>query len=118
VDPDKAVLAQHDAAVGGEALQKGSVIRTVFPPLLSGVGGLILIVGPLWSFFKNRFVGNLYIAGGALVLSAVGRLAKMGYPEWLPLGELVGIAVIFYGVFRGNAARKKAREEGLAAEKG
>ncbi|MGB8954669.1 MAG: hypothetical protein WCC10_04805, partial [Tumebacillaceae bacterium] len=23
----------------------------------------------------------------------------MGYPEWLPIGELAGIVVIFYGVY-------------------
>lgn len=106
VAPDATVLAQNDAAIGGEALQKGSVIRSVFPPILSGIGGMILIFGPLWSFWKTRFVGSLFIAGGAVLLSFVGRLATMGYPEWLPLGEFLGIVVIFYGVFAGARLRR------------
>jgi hypothetical protein len=106
VTPDSAVLAQNDAAIGGDALQKGSVIRSVFPPILSGVGGLILIFGPLWSWWKTRFTGNLLIAGGAVILSLVGRLAVLGYPEWLPIGELLGIVVIFYGVFGLSRAKK------------
>jgi hypothetical protein len=69
VEPNMQVLAHSDAAVGGEALEKGSLIR------------------------------SLFIAGGALILSAVGRLATLGYPEWLPIGELAGILVIFYGVY-------------------
>ncbi|MGB8957126.1 MAG: hypothetical protein WCC10_17275, partial [Tumebacillaceae bacterium] len=43
VEPNVQVLAHSDAAVGGEALEKGSLIRSLFPPLLSAVGGLILM---------------------------------------------------------------------------
>ncbi|HEU4963393.1 MAG TPA: hypothetical protein VFV52_05960 [Bacilli bacterium] len=101
-----AQLASHDAAIGGEGLPQDSLIRSLFPALLSGIGGTILIIGPLWSWFKTRFRGNLYIAGGALLLSAAGRLAKMGYPEWLPISELIGIAIIFYGVVLFSARKK------------
>ncbi|KEO83380.1 hypothetical protein [Tumebacillus flagellatus] len=104
--PDPSVIGHHDAAIGGNALPKGSVIRSVFPPILSGVGGLILIFGPLWSWWKSRFSGNLFIAAGAVLLSVVGRLAVLGVPEWLPLGELIGIAVIFYGVFGWSRLKK------------
>lgn len=114
VEPNPAALATHGAAIGGEAMEKGSLIRSLFPPLLSGVGGLILILGPLWSFWKTRFYGNLYIAGGALLLSAAGRLAKMGYPEWLPISELIGIAIIFYGVVLSSSRKKPV----VAAEQG
>jgi hypothetical protein len=106
VTPDPAVLAQHDAAVGGDALAKGSLIRSVFPPVLSGVGGMILIFGPLYSWWKSRYTPNLFIALGALILSAAGRLAVLGYPEWLPIAELVGIAIIYYGVARGTGAKR------------
>ncbi|PWK16309.1 hypothetical protein [Tumebacillus permanentifrigoris] len=106
VTPDPTILSQNGAAIGGDALQKGSVIRSVFPPILSGVGGMILIFGPLWSWWKTRFAGNLFIAAGAVLLSMVGRLAVLGYPEWLPLGELLGIVVIFYGVFGWGRAKK------------
>ncbi|MBL0385399.1 hypothetical protein JJB07_01955 [Tumebacillus sp. ITR2] len=104
--PDPAVMGHNDAAIGGNALPKGSVIRSVFPPILSGVGGMILIFGPLWSWWKTRFTGNWFIAAGAVILSLVGRLAVLGYPEWLPLGELVGIVVIFYGVFGWSRVKK------------
>lgn len=106
VTPNYAVLAQHDAAIGGDALAKGSLIRSVFPPVLSGVGGMILIVGPLYSWWKSRYTPNLFIAFGALVLSAAGRVAVLGYPEWLPIAELVGIAIIYFGVARGTGAKK------------
>jgi hypothetical protein len=105
--PDPAALAANDAAIGGDALPKGSLIRSLFPPVLSGIGGLILIFGPLWSWWKTRHSTSLFIAGGALLLSAAGRLAVLGYPQWLPAAELIGIAIIFFGVVRGTEGKKR-----------
>jgi hypothetical protein len=107
VTPDTNMLMRNDAAIGGNALEKGSLIRSVFPPVLSGVGGMILILGPLYSWWRSRYTPNLFIALGALLLSAAGRLAVLGYPEWLPLAELIGIAIIYYGVARGNGAKRQ-----------
>ncbi|MGZ4105915.1 MAG: hypothetical protein ACXVDE_00845 [Tumebacillaceae bacterium] len=107
VTPDANMLLQHDAAIGGNALEKGSLIRSVFPPVLSGVGGMILILGPLYSWWRSRYTPNLFIALGALLLSAAGRLAVLGYPEWLPIAELIGIAIIYYGVARGNGVKRQ-----------
>lgn len=106
VTPDASVLAKHDAAIGGNALAAGSVIRSVFPPVLSGIGGMILILGPLYSWWKTRFTPNLFIAVGALILSAAGRLAALGNPAFLPLAELLGIAIIYYGVARGQGVKR------------
>ncbi|MCF6094066.1 hypothetical protein L1765_08840 [Microaerobacter geothermalis] len=89
------LLFSADYAVGGEGMPD-EVRRYSF--WLSGVGGILLLVGSLYSWWRNRHKGFLYIAAGALIMSFGGRLAKMGLTAFLPLSELLGIIVLFYGV--------------------
>ncbi|WP_018133017.1 hypothetical protein [Effusibacillus pohliae] len=95
---DESVLAQTGTVIGGDAMPK--VIRTIYPPILSGIGGTVLLLGAAWSWWKTRRRQPLMVVAGSLVLMVVGRLAKLGYPEWLPLGELIGISVMYYGVLQ------------------
>lgn len=93
---DQAVLFNSDFSVDNSAMHS-SVRQYSFP--LSGVGGIVLIVVALWSWWSSRLVGNLWIAGGAMLMSLIGRLATMSFFSWMvPFKELVGIIVIFYGV--------------------
>lgn len=93
---DQAILFNADFAVENEAMAD-SVRQYSFP--LSGVGGIVLLVVALWSWWSSRLVGNLWIFGGALLMSLIGRLATMDMFSWLvPFKELFGILVIFYGV--------------------
>ncbi len=85
----------QNIGVGGQGMPD-EIRRFSFP--LSGIGGIILIVGALFSYWKTKFKGNLYIAAGAIVMATGGRLATMGLTILLPLSELVGIILLYYGV--------------------
>ena len=70
------------------------------------VFGTTALVGfAIWSAWQyarcrangRRTLGNLLIAAGALIVGGAGSLARLGRPEYLFLGELTGVAVIFAG---------------------
>ncbi len=93
---DQAILFNAENSVENKAMAD-NVRQYSFP--LSGVGGIVLIVVAFWSWWSSRLVGNLWIAGGAILMSLIGRLATMNFLSWLvPFKELAGIIVIFYGV--------------------
>lgn len=95
---DVSVFAQQDITVAGTAL--GSPVRPWFPILLSAIPGVIMIVGPLLSWWKSRKKAPLYIAAGALVLSMAGESAKLGFPDLLIVSELIGISIMYFGFTR------------------
>ncbi|ATY86274.1 hypothetical protein CVV65_16175 [Kyrpidia spormannii] len=97
-------------AIGGEAMP--GLVRAWYPLLLSMVGGVILIVGPLWSWWETRQPSGLLIAFGAIILSAAGSAAKTGYPALLPISELVGILLIWLGVMRAGSAPRTEQPDG------
>jgi hypothetical protein len=72
----------------------------------SAAGGVLLIAGPLWSWWKTRRLAALWIAAGALVLSGAGSLAGLGHPALLPFSELAGVALMYYGVLAGAKASR------------
>ncbi len=82
-------------AIGGEGMPD-YIRKFSFP--LSGVGGILLIIGSLYSYMKTKYKGNLYIAAGAIVMASAGRLATIGLTSFLSLSELIGIALLYYGV--------------------
>lgn len=102
VIPDEKILGQT-IAIGGEGMPD-YIRRFSFP--LSGIGGIVLILGALISWWKTRFKGNLYIAAGAIVMSLGGKLATMGLTTWLPLSELLGILLLYYGVVIHPSSKK------------
>lgn len=66
--------------------------------LLSAVGGPVVVLGSLWSWWKTRRYYTLSIAVGALVPSLAGTLASQGMAEaWLPVLNIVGLVLIFLG---------------------
>lgn len=107
---DMAVYHGAGTAIGGQAMP--GAIRKWYPLLLSMVGGVILIVGPLWSWWKTRQPSGLLIALGAVILSAAGSAAKTGHPALLPISELAGILLIWLGVMGAGSAPRKDRPEG------
>ena len=74
-------------------------------PFINGLAGIFLIGGALYSAAKyrsrpemrNRYLGNIYIAIGALLPGIGGAFSRMGYTEVLYAGEFVGIILIWYG---------------------
>ncbi len=92
------------AAVDTTALQHAFPAGTGFPesvriwsPLFTVPGSLALIGVALYSFWRTRFTFNLWIAAGAIVAAASGSLATFGVAWVLYLGELFGIALMFWG---------------------
>lgn len=93
---DPAILFNSGFSVDNAAMPQ-DVRQYSFP--LSMVGGIVLIVVAIWSWWSSRLVGNLWIAGGAILMTLLGRLATMSFFSWLvPFKELIGIIIIFYGV--------------------
>jgi len=90
------------------------------------VFGTAALVGcALWSAWTlwrrgdgpRRVAANALIAAGALIVAGSGSLAGLGHSEYLFLGELAGISIIFAGflcaeqglVFAGSASRPLRR---------
>jgi len=93
VDP---ALVGAKGAIGGTYMPRE--VR-MFSPILSGIGALVLLVSALANFWRTRRVGFLAIFLAALVLSAAGALAKyVDLPLVLPVSQLVGIALYYWGV--------------------
>src|SRR5574341_486106 len=73
----------------------------------AGYGTLTLVGGALYSAFlfwrkrvlPNRMWGNIMIAVGALAIGFASALARLGFGEYLYIGELLA-AILMYGGFR------------------
>lgn len=69
----------------------------IWSPLFTIPGSLALIGIALISYWRARLAFNLWIAAGAIVAAGSGSLATLGVTWVLYLGELVGIALMFWG---------------------
>lgn len=91
---DQAVLFNAGFDVDPKAMPD-SVRAYSFP--LSGVGGIVLMLGSIWSWWKSRLQGFVWILVGTLVMTIMGRLADI-YSFLVPFKELIGLIIFFYGV--------------------
>lgn len=74
-------------------------------PFVNGLAGIFLIGGAIYSAMKykydlamrNRYIGNIFIAIGALLPGIGGAYSRMGITEVLYIGEFLGIILIWYG---------------------
>ncbi len=77
----------------------------LFSPFINIYAFIFLVGGAILSAFRykkmqdtyHRFVGNVYIAVGALLPGIGGTFTRMGYTEVLYITELIGILLIFAG---------------------
>jgi len=100
-----------DATVLNSKVLGWQKIRLV-SPFVNSLAALFLIGGAFYSagrWFRHRdtrhrFIGNLYIAIGAILPGVGGMFSRMGHTEVLYLGELIGIIMIWigYGYCRRN----------------
>lgn len=87
----------------------GAPVRFTFVFNICGV--LALVGGALYSAFlfwrkrvlPNRVIGNALIAAGALVIASASSLTRLGYGQYLYIGELVA-AILMYSGFLMAAA--------------
>ena len=68
-----------------------------FSYLFTIPGAVALIGIAAYSFWRTRLRFNLWIGVGALIVAAGGSLARLNITWALYIGELVGIAVMFWG---------------------
>lgn len=82
--------------------------------LVSAVGGPIVVLGSLWSWWKTRRYYPLLIAAGALVPSLAGTLASQGSTTALfPLLNVVGLVLIFLGYVYSKSPVARAQDTPL-----
>jgi hypothetical protein len=96
-------------------LPLGTSVRLTTPffnifGLLTLVGGAIYSAFLFWRkrIMPNRVIANVLIAGGALAIGFASTLTRLGYGEYLYLGELLAAIMMFAG-FR-MAARPQPDE--------
>jgi hypothetical protein len=80
-------------------------VRLFFPPLLNTYALAFLCGGAVYSAIKYfaadkgraRFLGNIFIAIGALLPGIGGTFTAFGYVEVLYITELIGLTFIYFG---------------------
>jgi hypothetical protein len=79
--------------------------------LLNIYGTIALVGGALYSAYLfwrksillNRMLGNLLIAGGALMPAMAGSFVKAGLVDWLYVSELIGVVLMYAGFMLATA---------------
>jgi hypothetical protein len=94
----------------------------LFSPFINTYAFVFLVGGAVlsaWRFrkhaaLKHRFIGNVYIAVGALLPGIGGMATRMGHTEVLYVMELIGLLLIWTG-YRYNTSPALAGVDGQAA---
>lgn len=94
----------------------------LFSPFINTYAAVFLIGGAVvsaWRYrsdpdLRHRFIGNCFIAVGALLPGIGGTATRMGYTEVLYVTELVGLVLIWTG-YRYNVRSRDVRPEPVAA---
>jgi hypothetical protein len=70
----------------------------IFSPMFTIPGSVALIGIAVYSYWRTRLPFNLWIGVGGLIVAAGASLTRLDVSPWaLYLGELLGIAVMFWG---------------------
>jgi len=97
-------------------LPLGTPVRLTTP--FFNIYGLVALVGgALWSAYlfwrkrvlPNRVVANVLIAAGALLIGTASTLTRLGYGQYLYIGELLSAILMFSGFLM--AARPQPAEQ-------
>lgn len=83
----------------------------LFSPFINTYAFIFLVGGAVWSAWsfresdaaRHRFIGNCFIAVGALLPGIGGMATRMGHTEVLYVMELIGLSLIWVG-YRYNVA--------------
>jgi heme/copper-type cytochrome/quinol oxidase subunit 1 len=89
------------------ALEK-PVALTILTIGINSVGTLVLVGGALWSAWmfwrkgiqRERMVGLLLLAWGALTVAAGGSLTRLGHEQYLYLAMSLGVGLMYWGYRR------------------
>jgi hypothetical protein len=74
-------------------------------PFINSLAALFLIGGAFYSAYnyrksyemRNRYIGNIWIAVGAILPGIGGVFSRIGHTEILYIGEFLGILLIYFG---------------------
>jgi hypothetical protein len=92
------------------AIDDGAIVRLTTP--FFNIYGLVTLVGgALWSAWlflrkrvlPNRVLGNALIAVGALSIAFASTLTRLGYGQYLYLGELLAATLMYAGFVTASA---------------
>jgi hypothetical protein len=105
-------------------LPLGAPVRLT-TPFFNIYGMITLVGGALWSAYlfwrkrilPNRVIANVLIAAGALLIGTASTLTRLGYGEFLYIGELLSAILMFIG-FRLAARPPRADQSAAAAAAG
>ncbi len=104
-----ALAAPVDAASAGAHVLSGKVFAwpwvRLFSPFVNTYALVFLVGGAVLSAWRysrhrethHRFVGNVFIATGALLPGIGGTFTRFGHTEVLYVTELIGLALIYVG---------------------
>ncbi len=111
------VTAPVDASVFSQGIPGGAGFPEsvrIWSPLFTVPGSLALILIALYSYWRSRLTFNLWIAAGAIVAAGSGSLSVFKITWVLYLGELIGIALMFWGFLE---SREPAKAPRVSSEK-
>lgn len=97
---------------------------TLLTILLNIYGTLTLVGGAVYSAFlfwrksilANRMLGNLLIAGGALMPAMAGSFVKAGLLDWLYVSEFLGAGIMYAGFSLATASKPAEKRAPAAAD--
>jgi len=96
----------------------------LFSPFINTYAFIFLVGGAALSAYRfrknantlHRYVGNVYIAIGALLPGIGGAFTRFGYTEVLYVTELIGIFLIFIGYRYNTRITSTSRQQAPVAE--
>lgn len=94
----------QEVTVARGLLPLGAAVRLT-TPFFNIYGLLTLVGGAIWSGYlfwrkrvlPNRVIGNVLIAIGALLIGSASTLTRLGYGQFLYIGELLSAILMFAG---------------------
>lgn len=116
LDPSLLTASVHTGSeLSGHAITTPGVRGLT--PLFNLYGTVTLVGGAVWSawiFFRKRVllhrtIGNILIAAGAIAPAFGGAFSRMGVPNALYIGELIGVVLIFAGFLRATNPMQEGR---------
>ena len=102
------ILSPIDSSLVGDGRLSGKVLvwqwSRYFSPLINSYSFIFLFGGAIFSALQyrkqradTRFLGNIYIAVGALLPGIGGSFTRFGFVEVLHITEFLGLLAIYYG---------------------
>jgi hypothetical protein len=80
--------------IGGTPLPRDA---RMFSPLVTIPGSIALIGGAFYTAVRYHSKSGLWIGIGSLIIALGGTLTRLDLPQFLPVGNSIGISLIYYG---------------------